>query len=133
MHHTTNIETEWGPTIAYSRLCGLVEAMDGATTAMSSAVADWMAGKPPTSDRVAEIQAALAAVDQARTAHHEAKAWAERPVALEGAMAWVDGPSADTLSSTLVGIEEAMGQCNAAMDDLRADRCAQAALRGING
>lgn len=83
MHHTTNIETKWGPAIAYSRICGLVEAMDEATTAMSSAVADWMAGKPPTSECVVEIEAALAALDQARTAHQEARDWAESPVAME--------------------------------------------------
>jgi hypothetical protein len=73
---TTNLETEWGPTIAYSRLCGLVDALDEATTGMQRVLADLLSGKAPSSERLAEITAAIEAVSKAREANREAKAWA---------------------------------------------------------
>jgi hypothetical protein len=72
----TNLETEWGPTIAYSRLCGLVEAMDRATTEMHSVFADWIKGETVGDERLARVKTALSEVEKARTAHQETKAWA---------------------------------------------------------
>jgi hypothetical protein len=70
---TTNLETQWGPTIAYSRLLALVEALDELLRVVSELLAS---GKAPTSEQLAGAIAAREAVNKAREAHQETKAWA---------------------------------------------------------
>lgn len=72
----TNLEGEWGTTIAYSRLCIVLDEMDSHLKEMLKATKLITRGEVPSADLVKQIEANAEKVEAAMRFHRATKEWA---------------------------------------------------------